>query len=516
MHLFVNIGTAQPGTLDASFGSNGMVGHSFEYPPVYSYAGHAILEAPDGKILTVGKSSDAGALARFHADGTIDTLSDVNYWGFHLEGGALVFNGYHIFQLGLIEDPVFNDVALQPDGKMVIVGKILYESFYSRYILLRQNENGSYDNTFGYDIGGESVGYTIGPAAGLYDDLGHTVAIQPDGKILVGNEYFIVRHHSYGQVDSTFGTNGKLNIAFQPNFSSATMLLQPDGKILVAGGPSFAMKRYNPDGTIDTGFGTDGASVVDLTNETEALYSTELLPNGDVLAIGRSVGRLAVARFSNGQLDTDYGENGVVLVGLADKFITANSSVLQPDGKLVVAGYAGVEFEDDDHFFMARLTADGQLDDSFGDGGLVLADPTPGSDRLYGVNIQQDGKIIVTGKGGKQYGGSSFWASEYIVARYHSGLGVGATEKPASTNALMVSPNPTSDFLNFQLREQVPSSKAEFRIITADGKVLEVMKTTHPEAAFTLPVMDWPAGMYFLQFLEDGVVKGSEKFVVVK
>jgi len=508
-YLLVNIGAAQPGTLDANFGVGGIVGRSFKFPSEKWYEGHAVLEAPNGKILTVGNASNNGVIAQFYTNGATDTLSNINYWGFFLAGGALFFDGYTHFQLGHVENPIFNAVAVQPDGKIVIVGKILYESSNQRYILFRQNEDGSFDPTFG----GYGIGYTVGPVG----TPGHSVAIRPDGKILVGNNSSIVRHLANGLIDSTFATNGVALINSSPtNCVARTMLLQPDGKIVVAGNsapspfrPSLA--RFNPNGTLDIGFGNNGYFV---ENFTGAYNSIESLLNGQLLAIGTSSDKLVVARFNNGQLDMSYGENGVALVEIAGKFLIGTSSALQTDGKLLVAGYAGTQDMVADDYLLARFTTEGLLDDSFGDGGLVITDLSPKSDRLLDVAMQQDGKIIVTGYAGKEYPANG-WGTEYIVARYLSGLEVGTTEKPAIPNKLMVHPNPASDFLNFQLHGQAPSSEAVFRIINLDGRVLETVMAAAPQSSFSLP-SDWATGMYFLQYLEGNEVKAVEKFIITK
>jgi len=95
------------------------------------------------------------------------------------------------------------------------------------------------------------------------------------------------------------------------------------------------------------------------------------------------------------------------------------------------------------------------------------------------------------------------------------GCHVTATEEPVwPAVSLAVYPNPTSDFLNFQLRGRAMADKAEFRIVNAEGKVVESMKTPHPTATFTLPVMNWPTGVYFLQYLDGGILLATSKFIV--
>ncbi|MBK8566434.1 MAG: T9SS type A sorting domain-containing protein [Saprospiraceae bacterium] len=511
-NMLANFVTAQAGTLDPSFTSSGVdviVGNSFS-----TSIGRAILTAPDSKILTVGQAlaGGKGLLARHLSDGTLDSLSDVNYWGFNYVDGALIYGGF--ISLNISKPIELNSIALQPDGKMVIGGKCVYgPSLNNRYILMRQNADGSYDTTFGMDgIDIDRIGYTIGPTAGLYDEVAHTVGIQDDGKILVGNEFYISRHLSDGLIDTTFGSYGRMGFSTGVYYST-TMLIQPDGKILVAGGPDFAIQRYNPDETIDTGFGTDGTAVIDPTTQSDAVYSMELLPNGDLLAVGIGGKKLAVARLKNGHLDTSYGVDGVAIVELPNEYIWARASAIQPDGKLVVAGHAGIEFiVRDDHFFMARLTEDGQLDNSFGDNGMVLTDPSGGSDRLYGVDIQQDGKIVVTGHTGRE---NNKLRLDYFVARYLSGLEVAAHESLLPNGHLVISPNPADTYLNCHLQNQAFGQHSILRILNAQGVLMSTIKPNNLQTHLGIPLVDYPQGMYFLQYLEYGEVRAVERFVVV-
>jgi hypothetical protein len=87
-----------------------------------------------------------------------------------------------------------------------------------------------------------------------------------------------------------------------------------------------------------------------------------------------------------------------------------------------------------------------------------------------------------------------------------------ANEKQPETN-LVIYPNPTTDYLNFYLRTPKTLKSADFRIVSAEGKVIKTFSSDNPDATFILPVWDWAAGVYFLQYLEEGVVRGSEQFI---
>jgi len=505
--LFANFGIAQPGTLDTSFGENGIVHRSFEYPSSKTYSGQAILETPDGKILTAGISGgDNGLVARFNTDGSTDTLSPAYYW-FSYEGGVLIFGGATYQGDDPIVDAAFYDIAIQPDGKMVSVGTVLSSGPSNRYFVLRQEADGSHDLSFGEHGNGFSIG-------GNPDGSGHSVAIQTDGKILVGTPGRVIRYLSNGHIDTSFATNG---VFFSSIGGGDHMTLLPNGKIMVAGFSmgAFALARINSDGTLDNGFGTNGVSLSDIINSLALVTSFELLPNGDMLAIGRSGTRLAVAKFdNNGQLVMDYGTDGVALVELTGKYLVGTSSTIQSDGKLVVAGYVGTSGQDIDDFLLARFTTEGELDDSFGDGGLLITDFSTKSDRLNGVAMQEDGKIIVTGYAGKDYG-TNGWGTEFIVARYHSGLEVGANEPPNIINNISIYPNPTTDYLNFYVSAPISLKGAAIRIIDAAGSVIKEFKVDSFDSTFIVPVWDWAIGTYWVQVTKEGNVLDSKSFVKI-
>ena len=85
-------------------------------------------------------------------------------------------------------------------------------------------------------------------------------------------------------------------------------------------------------------------------------------------------------------------------------------------------------------------------------------------------------------------------------------------EEPAIR--LAIYPNPTADYLNFYLRTPRPVKEASFRIVSAEGRLVQSFQSDRPDVTFIVPVWDWAAGVYFLQYLEEGMVKGSERFVV--
>jgi uncharacterized delta-60 repeat protein len=208
-----------------------------------------------------------------------------------------------------------------------------------------------------------------------------------------------------GDLDGIFGTGGTVTTDFAGNGDEArAVALQPDGKIVAAGGAlgasvDFALARYRPDGTLDTAFGTGGKVTTDFGSGEQA-YAVAVQPDGKIVAAGGAVTGFELARYNaDGSLDGTFGAGGKVTTrfGLGLPFTRAHAIVLQPDGKIVVAGTATSATVGD--FGLARYNPDGTLDASFGAGGKVTTDirGTDSSDFAWAVTLQPDGKLVVAG-----------------------------------------------------------------------------------------------------------------------
>src|SRR5262249_11173817 len=194
-----------------------------------------------------------------------------------------------------------------------------------------------------------------------------------------------------GKVITEFGGTGAGDWA-------SSVVVQPDGKLVAAGqtnvhGPTdFALARYYPNGTLDPSFGTGGKVIMDFAGSDDGARAVALQLDGKIVAGGWSVANglvsFALARYnSNGTLDTSCGTGGKVITGFgvtAQGFATA----VGPDGKIVVAGYANIDWGS--QFALARYNSDGTLDTSFGTGGKVtttFGDPGDSSAVAWSIGI---------------------------------------------------------------------------------------------------------------------------------
>lgn len=245
------------------------------------------------------------------------------------------------------------------------------------------------------------------------------VAIQPDGKIVVagtcGHDFLVLRYKKSGFLDKTFGDQGIVLTDFDGNAGGTSMVLQSDGKIIVAGSAwnsnnvDFALARYQQDGSLDSSFGNDGKVVTDF-GLSEGGNSVLLQADGKIVLAGTSVygpgENFALVRYKkNGRVDSSFGTNGEVITNVSGSDNHLNAAALQANGKIVVAGSVYTRYSDHPqiYFALARYTDNGNLDDSFGDSGKVITD-FGGDAQAFSVAIQSDGKIVAAGSYTKKVG----------------------------------------------------------------------------------------------------------------
>ncbi|HEU5101492.1 MAG TPA: hypothetical protein VFU22_20860 [Roseiflexaceae bacterium] len=204
-------------------------------------------------------------------------------------------------------------------------------------------------------------------------------------------------------LDPDFGDHGVVRLS-EPG-SSVNFLdfaLQPDGNIVVAGEfqNSLLVARYTPSGTLDASFG--GTGIVTTTIGTSSSFATTVMiqPDSKILVGGSASDDIALARYSAaGILDTSFGGTGVVTASIRpESSDTVAALAIQPDGKIVVAcSTSSTRFGD--ALFVARYTSSGALDTSFS-GGIASANLTYDIFQRTGMAIQPDGRIVVAGKSG--------------------------------------------------------------------------------------------------------------------
>jgi uncharacterized delta-60 repeat protein len=371
----------------------------------------AVFFSNKGKKPVIPRRTLMGHLALFAFCGTVAAAPgdlDTNF-------GSAGFVVTNVSTLGVRADYVYA-TALQPSNK-VVVGGACTGSGKTDFCLVRYTANGALDTSFG------SSGKVITSVSGG-NDLGASVAIQRDDKILLGgyclaglkHDFCLVRYTSDGVLDSTFGANGIVVTQFPSPFGSddygQSLALQPDGKIVFAGycndgslsGNTFCVARYNVNGTLDSSFGSGG------------LLTRVIAPagafGGSSIATAIAVqldGKLVItgwclvgSRFdfcttrlnADGSPDVSFGDmqgNAITPIGASNA--NAYSTALQPDGKIVVAGVCN-NFD----FCVVRYETNGVLDTKFGINGKMIVDLlSMSSDTGINLALQPDGKILQAG-----------------------------------------------------------------------------------------------------------------------
>lgn len=340
------------------------------------------------------------------AAGTLDTSFGTN--------GKLLFNYSSNYECHA------NGVAVQSDGKIIVVGYTSTAATQADYAVTRLHPDGTFDATFG--VGGK-INLNL-----LNTDIAEKVIIDNDGKIYVGgtsggtsiysgDNFTVVRLNSNGSIDTTYGNNGKAVVSFSGNYNFFNnMTLQSDGKLLVCGKNTvdttgnysdFAVARFNADGTLDFDFSNDGKLTLNIRNEDVA---TALMveASGNIIVAGTGSSQACFARyFSDGTLDTSFGTAGKINVSIANLSTTIYDAKMQSDGKIVVTGYSFDNNNGGYNSLIARFEANGTLDTTYGTNGYTIKDiDTASEDQNIALLLQPDGKAITCGRvytGGTYY-----------------------------------------------------------------------------------------------------------------
>jgi uncharacterized delta-60 repeat protein len=258
--------------------------------------GNAVVQQPDGKIIIggFGVSGQANfALLRCDVNGNPDT-------NFGTNGQVFTSIGYYA---------VINSIALQSNGQIVAGGVSLDGSGQYTWTLARYNSDGSPDTNFGSN-GDGTVTTIIGNGTGQIN----AITIQSNGYIVAAGyaidndgitKFALTRYDTTGTLDSSFGSGGIVLTQARYQAEANCVILQPDGKILVGGfsfgdlSTDFALARYNTDGSLDAGFGTNGISYANpgVHNSNSAITSLALQSTGKIIAAGYTDTGFTVARF---------------------------------------------------------------------------------------------------------------------------------------------------------------------------------------------------------------------------
>jgi uncharacterized delta-60 repeat protein len=474
--IWSEITQAQPGSLDQTFGQGGKVvtdiGQTNNVP-------NSVLIQPDGKIIVIGYSTPAQyqsyiSIVRYNNNGTLDNSFGVD--------------GVMETKFSQLAEDATLAGALQSDGKIIAAGYTWNGNDHD-FAMMRLNSDGTRDLTFG------SFGIVITDFNNQDDKVNHII-LQPNGKIILAGytsdppnfeiDMALARYDISGTLDDTFGSNGKLTLNIgEVGFwqSVRSVALQTDGKILAAGyteiydevneslDNNFALVRFDTDGSLDSGFGTNGI-VITAVGKDDIGLACVVQPDGRILVLGKSKPSkggfpdLALVRYSsNGARDNNFGNNGIVLTSFDNTDDVGNSLVLQLDQKIIAFGYTARNNGSTLDFAMARYHPNGTLDNSFGTNGKVITDISGDWDFGTCAALQSNGKIVVTG-----YSRAN-GAYNFALARYNND-----TALPVTLAAFEISKQENHVLLKWKTTSEENSDRFEIQR-SADGKKWDIIGT---------------------------------------
>ena len=414
-----------PGTLDTSFGSGtGKV--ILPIGPTLDQANASAMQ-PDGKIVLAGSCRDINSVqvfcaARLNTDGTLDA---------NFVGPSGTGNGKLLLPVGARNGAYATVITLQSNGKIVLAGYCQdVIGNFDDFCAARLNSDGSLDTTFGAGTG------KVALPIGLGSDQVNGVAMQSDNKIVLAGTCFdatfsnadvcVARLNVDGTLDASFvGPNGTgggkfvLPIGTSHDKLSGVAVQASDGKIVLLGtcnngSPTdFCVARLNTNGSLDTGFvgpsGTgNGKFLLPIGKTYDYAAAIAIQTDGKIVLGGYCQGDsgydFCLARLNaNGGFDANFvGPNGTVdgkfLLPIGSNGDFATSIALQPNGKILLAGYC--ETTTFQSFCLVRLRSDGTRDTSFvgtAATGKVLLPIGAYNNYASAIALQSDGKVVLAG-----------------------------------------------------------------------------------------------------------------------
>lgn len=398
--IIYSIGTNAQNWLDPSFGSDGVVSTSL----ASSFDGATCMALqPDGRIVVGGVfAPDANGadfmVARFEADGSLDTDFGNGGWN----------------TMDVATFDVVNDLALQPDGRIVLVGTA--QGTGADKVVMRFTASGQLDATF------NGTGSRVIDGSYQEDQL-NGVALQSDGRIVAVGQgfdgskdtFYICRLNIDGTFDTSFGGTGEVEHTVSgDNCRANDVAVLPNGRIVSVGasytggttGFDAVAVRYLADGTLDTGFDGDGTATMVWSFLDDAALAVLVQPDGKVLVGGAESQEGPDTRFVVSRLEADgghdfgFGNNGTMRTWTGIATTRCGALALDGQGRILLAGAAmasGVARRS----YVCRLSgADGALDPDFGSGGELFHPMIGPNEETPAVASQPDGKIVVAGTGG--------------------------------------------------------------------------------------------------------------------
>lgn len=424
------------GSLDTTFNH---VGWRKDGLPQYRELGRALALQPDGKIVLVGTGDSTlvahGYMVRYNVNGSLDA-------SFGAGGELRIRPGGNRAQL--------NDIVYLPSGKLLVAGTVRVNG-NNDALLMRFNANGTLDATFG-NLGGYRYYHLFGSEAinKLFVRPDGRILAVGTAASVTADSLFAGRFLADGQPDASYGSGGFALSEVSPTGESIfDAVLKTDGGIVLAVGGEVQgnygthLIQLDTAGQLDLTFAGSGNHDFGTAEPTEATAVMALQPDGKIIvAGGKDVGNgeydPVVFRFlPNGSLDASFGTGGKVVLALNNSYELPGAIALQADGKILSVG---INFAfTSARLYFSRQNVDGSLDLSFGTGGWVFNNINTDHILMSGLELMADGRMVA---GGSMFPVNNTETADFFVARVHGDLILG-TVTPMEAVALRVFPNPS-------------------------------------------------------------------------
>lgn len=490
----------QAGTLDPSFGIDGVLIRNLS--PGHPNIAFSLALDEDGNIFAGGylwrtATENDMAIASFLPNGESNL--------------AFGINGVATLDLGSDEDVILRLIRL-PNGQMLAGGIVDFSSNNDDFALARFNSNGTIDSTFG--INGSVI-----TEFSNEDDYAYGLLVTADGGILqsgYSDVFCTVKYSSEGVIDTLFGNHGKVTTQVGTNGSQCrASALQADGKFLLVGNchsgtdKDFAMVRYTENGDLDSTFGDNGIVIKDHLGQANYSHDVAIQPDGKIVVVGGTETPitllsmdLTLLRYNvDGTLDSTFGNGGIMNRAIGMMAGNRQSIQLQQDGKILVSTIVDTATYSRD-LTVLRFLANGEIDSSFAQNGSVRVIIPDSYDVCHDMIIQPDLKILTAGF-------SAHNIANFYLARFFSGLQLGVIDQAASNELeVLLYPNPMEDYvtLDFSMNSNANLSAELYTLggqfVKSFFKDSKQLSGNHKEVFF---VGDVAPGLYLLTI-------GNEQF----
>jgi uncharacterized delta-60 repeat protein len=488
---------SQGGQLDPDFGTGGWLHTDFGGKDQANAVG---IQA-DGKILVGGQTNVSGgfdwALIRYLSNGDPDPdfgTAGKMTWDF----GSAQENIEFVY--------VLND-------QKIVVGGWSNSSPNSMATVIRLNSDGSPDESFGdKGILQYRFGRSTGPIAMAVQDDGKYLI---SGIAVIDSfdvDWLVARFYPDGKLDSSFNKTGYNHYKFFTRENIPfSIIIQEDKKIFMTGcagvtnKTNFAFLRLHEDGTPDDSFGNGGGLQTDFKNGQDVAFTSIILEDGKIMVSGMardSITNLdiALARYlPDGTLDPSFGVDGKITHDLKGPLDNGLYMFRQPDGKFLVCGTNNVIGHNS--YVVVRFNPDGSIDPTFGKNGVasldvisILPDNTPG------FAMQADGKLVLVHnyKDGTNV--------NFLAMRFTNDIRIKNDDVTPASDLIKVHPNPASDIIYISINEQLSNSELKIEIMNSQAQVVD-QKVLHArdlnKSSIPYSLKNITPGVYFLKWTSD-------------